>query len=161
MTKSWVYLMSNKDFIFLETYSGLWSCLPDPSGEQIFLPASVSETELGTALIKALDASCVVDPVENPEFYDVMGRVVPQYSSWVGSVMGKYGYKTRRAMFKDMKNCAVEMEGGVIVIKPSHHEKLEAWSGKGLTVEDYVSVSSSVEPSELGAGVYLALSRCT
>ncbi|WP_338052467.1 contact-dependent growth inhibition system immunity protein [Stutzerimonas marianensis] len=46
-------------------------------------------------------------------------------------------------------------------MRPSHHEKLEAWSGKGLSESDYVIIPSGSSPSDVGAALRLAFSRCT
>lgn len=60
-----------------------------------------------------------------------------------------------------MKNCSVELVKDTLIIQPSHHEKLEAWSGKGITESDYVVVSVNSSPGEVGAALRLAISRCT
>ncbi|MNV84973.1 hypothetical protein D3C71_1788910 [compost metagenome] len=90
-----------------------------------------------------------------------MGRVSPQYVEWVNEIMGKFEYKTKRIMFKEMKCCLVELISGSIVIRPTHHEKLEAWSDKGIEEDDCVVVPADGSPTELGAALRLALSRCT
>ncbi|MEP6930603.1 MAG: contact-dependent growth inhibition system immunity protein [Flavobacterium sp.] len=159
--RSWVYVKSNDDFIFIETYSGYWNCLPDPSGESFMLSHSSSNEEVGEAVLRGVSASRIINPKHDPEFFDVMGRVVPQYNSWISEVMSQFGYKTKRAMFKDMKNCAIELVKNTVMIQPSHHEKLEAWSGKGITESDYVVIPSNSSPVEVGAALRLAISRCT
>ena len=75
--------------------------------------------------------------------------------------MERYGYKTKRALFKDMKKCSIESNRGQITIRPSYHEKLEAWSGKGVSESDYVIIPSGSSPSDVGAALRLAFSRCT
>lgn len=60
-----------------------------------------------------------------------------------------------------MKKCSIESKGGQITIRLGHHEKLEAWSGKGLSESDYVIISSGSSPSDVGAALRLASSRCT
>ncbi len=50
---------------------------------------------------------------------------------------GKYGYKTKKALFKDMKHCTIHCVNGVIKISPYRHEKLEAWGG-GLVGEEMI-----------------------
>lgn len=59
-----------------------------------------------------------------------------------------------------MKNCGIHCFNGVITISPTRHEKLEGWGReKGDGIEDVIlSVDSS--PTEIGAGLRLALSRC-
>jgi hypothetical protein len=159
--KSWTYVKFNNDFIFVETYSGYFNCLPDPDGKKYFLPPSSTNGELGGSVLEALAVSRMIDPKESPDFFDFRGRVAIQYNEWVADAMIKFGYKTKRALFKDMKSCSVEAVGGLITIRPSHHEKLEAWSGKGINEKDYVVISSSSSPGDVGASLRLACSRCT
>lgn len=156
-----VYVKSNADFVFVETYSGYWNFLPDPEGKRHLMLSSCSDSEIGTAIFDALAASRRVDPQVNREFFDVRGRVALQYAEWVDSVMKGFGYKSKRVMFNDMKSCSVELVGDSIVIIPSHHEKLEAWSGKDIDESDHVVISSASSPSEVGAGLRLAMNRCT
>lgn len=75
---------------------------------------------------------------------------------WVGSTLERFGYKTRRALFKDMKKCSIESKEGQITIRPSHHEKPEIWSGKGISESLYVTVPSQSHPADIGAALRLA-----
>lgn len=159
--KSWAYIKSNNDFIFIETYSGYFNCLPDPEGKRFFLSPSSSDDELGERVLEALAVSRMIDPKEKPEFFDFRGRVATQYNEWVADAMIRFGYKTKRALFKGMKNCSVDEVDGAITIRPSHHEKLEAWSGKGITETDCVVISSNTPINEVGMALRLAFSRCT
>ncbi|WP_244657538.1 contact-dependent growth inhibition system immunity protein [Pseudomonas syringae] len=86
-----------------------------------------------------------------------------RYDQWVSGTLERYSYKNKRALFKDMKKCSIESKGGQITIRPGHHEKLEAWawSGKGLSESDYVIIPSGSSPSDVGAALRLAFSRCT
>ncbi|NDL44379.1 contact-dependent growth inhibition system immunity protein, partial [Photorhabdus laumondii] len=43
---------------------------------------------------------------------------------------------------------------------PSSHEKLEGWSGDGISVADYVVIPADSSPEEVGAALRLAFSRC-
>jgi hypothetical protein len=60
-----------------------------------------------------------------------------------------------------MKSCSVESKLGLLTIKPSYHEKLEAWSGDGIAKSDYVVLPADSPPEEIGVAIRLALSRCT
>jgi hypothetical protein len=75
--------------------------------------------------------------------------------------MQRYGYKTKRALFKNMKSCSVEVDDGMMTIQPWHHEKLEGWSGNGISKEDYVVIPANSTPGEIGEALRLAFSRCT
>ena len=59
-----------------------------------------------------------------------------------------------------MMRCSIEISDGRLTISPSCHEKLEAWSGKGLTEDDDVVLSVNSTTEEIGAGLRLAFSRC-
>lgn len=159
--KSWAYIKFNDDFIFIETYSGYFNCLPDPEGVRIYLSHPSTDIELGKSILEALSASRTIDPKLSPDFFDFRGRVAVQYESWVADLMSRFGYKTRRALFKNMKSCSVDAVGDVITMRPSHHEKLEAWTGKGIAEKDHVVVSSCCSHEEIGAALRLGLSRCT
>lgn len=159
--KAWAAAKFNNYFIYIETYSGFFNCLPDPEGKRFFLSRFSSDIELGARLIEALAVSRTVDPKKSPDFFDIRGRVIKEYDEWVAQVMVKFNYQTRRALFKNMKSCSVDAVDGLITLRPSHHEKLEAWSGKGITQKDHVIISSSSPHEEIGAALRLAFSRCT
>ncbi|MNE50988.1 hypothetical protein D3C80_1455890 [compost metagenome] len=74
--------------------------------------------------------------------------------------MEKYGYRTKRALFKNMKKAGIHLVNDVITIRPSFHEKLEAWSGNRINESDYVVLTAGSSPTDIGAGLRLALSRC-
>ena len=86
---------------------------------------------------------------------------IERYAAWTKALMEHYGYKTKRALFKEMKKCGIESKSGVIDIRPSHHEKLEGWSGEGITEEDHIKLAANSSPAEIGAALRLAFSRCT
>ena len=71
--------------------------------------------------------------------------------------MEKYGYKTKRSMFKNMKSVSIQRKENQIIFGPSHHEKLEVW---GRTKGDIIIPANS-SPAEVGAALRLAFSRCT
>jgi hypothetical protein len=163
---AWASVKSNKDFVCIQTRSGCQSLnLPDPEGEEFFLMHDVSDEEMGKALISALSASRYLDIKEcqasGNNFFDYRGRVEPEYKEWVDRTMARFGYKTKRTMFKDMLSCNVEVSNGLIMICPWHHVKLEALDGEGLTEADNVMISFNAPLVEVGVSLRLALSRCT
>ena len=159
--KKWAGVYHNDEFMLVETRSGYRGGLPDPEGVRFLLSPESKNHDLGHAVLEALSASRFLHPGEFPDFFDIRGRVVPQYEAWVSSFMAKYGYKNRRAMFKNMKKIDVESSNGLIVISPSHHEKLEAWSDKGITKDDSVVIAEMSNPEEVGVALEIALSRCS
>jgi hypothetical protein len=74
--------------------------------------------------------------------------------------MAGRGYKTKTALFQNMKLCSITLSKGTIKIDPTIHEKLEAWGrNKGDGIED-VLVPANSSASEIGAALRLGFSRC-
>lgn len=167
---AWAEAVCNGDFICVDTFSGYRSSRRDPKGKQILLSPDTSDEVLGLAVLDALAHSRFVlgaprtDVWVHPEvefdmdLYDHR-RVAERYAAWTKALMERYGYKTKRALFKDMKNCHIHREGDVITMHPSHHEKLEHWGG-GDGIEKLVIPADST-PEKIGASLRLAFSRCT
>jgi hypothetical protein len=158
---AWCAVYENRAFTYVETLSGYRAGLPDPRGLSTYLPAGSAPEALGVAVLTALAASRVLHPSEDPEFFDMRGRVVPGYESWVKATMAQYGYKSRRAMFRDMKSCSVERQSALLRMRPSHHERSETWSGEGLGLDSHVLVPADSAASAVGAALRVALERCT
>ncbi|MGG7554907.1 contact-dependent growth inhibition system immunity protein [Pseudomonas sp. ES3] len=168
---AWAEVKANSDFISVKTFSGYNSCRADPQGVDCLMSPDISDQELGASVLEALAQSRFVLPEPrkdvwiHPEatfdkgLYDY-GLTNQRYEAWVGSLIERYGYKSKRALFKDMKRCSVESKNGEIIIRPSRHEKLEAWSGKGISESDYVVVSLNSSSAEVGAALRLAFDRC-
>lgn len=169
---AWADAKMNKDFVSIKTFSGYRSSQADPQGVEHFFSPDVADKELGFAVLDALAHSRFVLPEPRKdvwihpeatfdmELYDY-NLTNQRYDQWVGSTLERYSYKTKRALFKDMKKCSIESNRGQITIRPSYHEKLEAWSGKGVSESDYVIIPSGSSPSDVGAALRLAFSRCT
>lgn len=157
--KKWAAIHANDEFVCVHTRSGFRRTAIDPDGKLIFLRAAPTPYELGQALQEALLVSRTLTPEEIGQFFD-LAAVNKKYENWVAVMMQKFGYKTRRALFRKMKFCGIECSEGVISIQPWFHEKLEAWSGKGIEKTDSVLISETASPHDLGAGALLALSRC-
>jgi len=169
---AWADAKMNKNFICLKTFSGYRSSQADPKGVEHFFSPDAADKELGLAVLDTLAHSRFVLPEPrkdvwiHPEAtfdmelydYDLTNQ---RYKKWVDGTLERYGYKTKRALFKDMKKCSIESKDGQITIRPSYHEKLEAWSGKGISESDYVTISSGSSSSDIGAALRLAFSRCT
>lgn len=99
----------------------------------------------------------VYGSAEDKDFFDPVKRR-QRYDDWVAHLCEQLGYKTKRALFKNMMSCSIWLNNGRIEISPSRHVKLDAWDGM-KDVEDVI-VSLDNTPAEIGAGLRLALSRC-
>lgn len=155
----WVNVFVNNEFLSVETYSGLGRVRRDSLFSSHLLASGTNEHDIGEIILQALSDSRTLTVKECETFFD-LEKGKQDYSDWVTMLMGKYGYKTRKALFKDMKNCSIHCNNSVITISPSRHEKLEAWGRtKGDGIEDVI-LSTDSSPAEIGAGLRLALSRC-
>jgi hypothetical protein len=169
---AWANAKSNGDFILVETFSGYTSSMRDPIGKQHFLAPDANDEELGFAVLDALAHSRFVLPAPRTdvwihpeasfdmELYDYR-QTAARYAAWTNDLMARYGYKTKRALFKTMKSCSIESKGGVVTISPSHHEKLEGWGREHDDGIEDVVIPADNTPSEIGAALRLAFDRCT
>ena len=156
---SWCAAYANEEFICITTYSGYRSSRRDPQGAQHHLRPEASDEELGLAVIDALKHSRFILPKDDPDLYDYR-RAGERYKAWIADLMSRYGYETKRALFKNMDYCHVKSSKGFMTIRPSFHERLEGWSGDGISPDDNVVLSSDSVPEEIGAGLRLCFSRC-
>ncbi|HEN3565422.1 TPA: CdiI family contact-dependent growth inhibition immunity protein [Yersinia enterocolitica] len=155
----WVSVSSTKDFLSVDTYSGLGMVGRDPLFPPNLLPPDTDDQTIGEAVLIALSNSRTLSLEESADFFD-LEKGKEQYAAWIAMLMERYGYKTKRALFKDMKRCSIHCLNDVITISPSRHEKLEAWSGRGIKESDHVVIPADSIPEEIGAALRLALSRC-
>jgi hypothetical protein len=171
--RQWAGAKLNQDFFCIETYSGYGGGTDrDPKGSQSLLPSDASNESVGAALLEALSRSRFVLPEPRKDVwihpaatfdlelsdYELSAE---RYKTWIADLMHRYGYKTKRVLFKDMNSCTIECDDGFITIQPSHHDKLEGWGReKGDGIEDVVIPADS-SPEAIGAALRLAFSRCT
>jgi len=133
----------------------------DPAGALHDMRPDVSDEMLGAAVVDCLSRSRFLDTEESRAALYNLENGQRNYLAWIERLMQFGGYKTRRALFKQMMSCGIEQEGDTITIRPTHHEKLEGWSGKGFSPADYVVVPASASPAEIGAALREAFRRCT
>lgn len=153
--------LCNGDFILIETNSGRGRMQTDPDAPQHLLRMDAPDDEIGTAVLLALSRSRQIALEEIATFFD-LERNDKLYAEWIIDLMHRYGYKTKRALFKDMMNVSIRLEkaGATIRFTPMRHEALEAWGReKGDGIEDVI-VSAVSSPAEIGAGFRVALERC-
>ncbi|BBV76750.1 hypothetical protein STW0522RAO56_28040 [Raoultella planticola] len=156
----WANVFVTKEFLSVETYSGLGMTANDPLFPSHLLPVDVDDQCLGETILRAVSNSRTLTELEDRIAFFDLEKGKEQYSAWKVMLMEKYGYKTQKALFKDMKKCGIHLINGVITISPTRHEKLEAWGRtKGDGIEDII-LSTGSSPAEIGAGLRLALSRC-
>lgn len=156
----WASCYYKSDFLLIETQSGLGMVAADSLFLAHLLQPDADDEIIGKAVLQALSNSRTLNVLEDRVAFFDLEKGKEQYAIWIAMLMEKYGYKSKKALFKDMKNCGIHLVNNVITISPTRHEKLEAWGRtKGDGIED-VTLSTDSSPSEIGAGLRLALSRC-
>ncbi|MGN7998531.1 contact-dependent growth inhibition system immunity protein [Sphingomonas sp. 22176] len=151
-------IKNNPEFMLIETYSGFRLGWADPEGQQIYLPPDASADSIGCALIAALSASRIFTVDNRPII--TREQHAERYERWVENLMQRYGYRTRRAAFKSMKSVSADVYHGKLHIRPSRHEKLEAWGQSKSDGFEDVILPYPDGADAIGEAVRIALERC-
>jgi hypothetical protein len=117
----------------------------------------VNDDELGNSIFKAINASRQIDPMKAVELLE-SGGADTCIESRDNHMMQKFGYKNKRQLYRKMASCGVELESKQITISPTHHDRLESWTG--VQDAENVVISATVSNAELGAAVREGFSRC-
>lgn len=156
----WVEISVTDLFICIDTFSGLGLVGRDPLFPSHLLPPDADDECIGKKILLALsDSRTMTNREERAELFG-REQVKSNYKAWIDMLMGQYGYKTKKSLFKGMRKCGAHCINGVIEISPSNHYKLESWgTTKDDGIEDVI-LSTDNTPAEIGAGFRLALGRC-
>ena len=153
----WAGYKANERALIIQTWSGFGRYAPDHLYPPHILPLDTDNGTLGTTVLQALANSRTLDnEAERIDFLKQESFKL-RYEDWVANLCGNLGYKTRRALFKNMMSVDIWLHNGCLKISPSRHVKLEAWDAIDA---DNVILSLDNSPEEIGAGLKLALSRC-
>ncbi len=152
---------ANADYVWVRTYSGYGVYSPDFAAGIVRFDRNVSAEFLGQATLNALAKSRKVMDAEWHLLSEGM-RMLERVRLWDQEEMAALGYKTLRAMYKDMMSVTVERRQGIIVFAPTRHDKLQAWEGFPRDDKDHedVVIDASASPQSVGEAALLALSRC-
>ena len=143
----WAGYKANERALIIQTWSGFGRYAPDHLYPPHILPLDTDNGTLGTTVLQALANSRTLDnEAERIDFLKQESFKL-RYEDWVANLCGNLGYKTRRALFKNMMSGDIWLHNGCLKISPSRH------------VNDVI-LSLDNSPEEIGAGLRLALSRC-
>ena len=153
----WAGYKANERALIIQTWSGFGRYALDHLYPPHILPLDTDNETLGTTVLQALANSRTLDNEAERIDFLKQENFKPRYEDWVAKLCGNLGYKTRRALFKNMMSVDIWLHNGCLKISPSRHVKLEAWDA--IDADDVIlSLDNSHE--EIGAGLRLALSRC-
>ena len=153
----WAGYKANERAFIIQTWSGFGRYAPDHLYPPHILPLDTDNGTLGTTVLQALANSRTLDNEAERIDFLKQESFKPRYEDWVANLCGNLGYKTRRALFKNMMSGDIWLHNGCLKISPSRHVKLEAWDA--IDADDVI-LSLDNSPEEIGAGLKLALSRC-
>ena len=153
----WAGYKANERALIIQTWSGFGRYAPDHLYPPHILPLDADNETLGTTVLQALANSRTLDNEAERIDFLKQESFKPRYENWVANLCGNLGYKTRRALFKNMMSGDIWLHNGCLKISPSRHVKLEAWDA--IDADDVI-LSLDNSPEEIGAGLRLALSRC-
>ena len=153
----WAGYKANERALIIQTWSGFGRYAPDHLYPPHILPLDIDNGTLGTTVLQALANSRTLDNEAERIDFLKQESFKPRYEDWVANLCGNLGYKTRRALFKNMMSVDIWLHNGCLKISPSRHVKLEAWDA--IDADDVI-LSLDNSPEEIGAGLRLALSRC-
>lgn len=145
-------------FINIASLSGHRLYRVDRQAFDCYLESSVDAETLGFWLSKALVASKTYELAEIGNFFD-RDVVKAYHDKWATDMIQRYGYKSRRALFKSLMHCSCVKRGGTIEIMPTQKGPGESWVGIGDSGA-HVFLPESCTVRELGEGLRLAMSRC-
>jgi hypothetical protein len=156
---NWAEVYLNEDYFEIITCSMGMIGYPEPEAEPYYLAPYADNATLGNAVRKALSASKRLTVEEFQKLFSsgVIQRLIEDRTN---AVMQKYGYKTKRAMCKNMNNCSIDMVDGKIRIQPMHHKTVDGYSAtKGGPAP--LSIDATASDAELGDALREGFKRCT
>lgn len=156
---NWAEVYLNEDFFEIITCSRGMLGYAEPSAPPHYLAPDVDNATIGATLRTALAASKRVSVEEFQKIF--ASGVIQQLGEEREKVaMQKYGYKTKRAMYKNMDNCSVDVVDGKIKIQPMHHKTIDGYSATKDGPPPLV-VDALVSDAELGATLREGFKSCT
>lgn len=151
----------NGNFIQLVTFSIGMLDYAEPDAPPHYLPPDVDDAALGHTLRLALKASkrVSVDEFQKMFHSGVIQQRSKDREAWA---MKHYGYKTKRAMYKNMDICSIEIANGQIMIQPTHMKAADgSYTVKTDTGPFPLYVAETVSDAELGAALREGFKHCT
>lgn len=154
-----VHIYATNQFLLVQPCAGFRRVGHNLDEPATYLDHDANAKEIGNAVLHSLRRYKKLTAVEVGVFFD-LSKSESAYQIWVDSLLHRYGYNSKKELFKSMKHCSVRLQDQILKISPSKHEKLEAWSGTGQGGQDDVLVQVSSSSGEVGEGVRTALERC-
>ena len=148
-------IQGNREFVSVRAQIGYRTRLIDPGFREILLSPDATGATLGEAILTAVSASRAI---RLEEAMALSAAAREQYEFWVKEISERYGYASRKALFRYMRSCSVDLRPGGLTFVPTNHVRAESWSG--LPQAEHVVIAPASTAEEVGAALRLAFSRC-
>jgi hypothetical protein len=156
--RQWTDIHRTEKFVSVEPKSGYRRVLPEDAGNIIYLPLDAADEDLGRAVLDALDRSRFIWPPDEPEFFKWQ-RFMKCHRNRETDFMRRYGYKTKRDLYKNMNWVRVERSESKISIQP-HQRRDKPGEWKWLAPEQNVVIPETRNAAAVGSMLRLAFERC-
>ena len=150
----------NGDFFEFITISRGMMGYADPDVMPKYLPPNSTDEEIGSAMRQALSHSKRISAAEFQALFK-SGIVQKKMKEHEDSSIKEHGYKSRRALYLNMKNCTVSQHEDRIEVQPMHHNSIDGFSATKQDISKMLNVNVDASDSELGAAIKEGLCRCT
>jgi hypothetical protein len=159
ITSKRAFCYCNGDFIFVK--GDIWCSILRFVISKIDLSIRSNNYDIGKALTECLENSKellndewdAIYGTDDQAFIDLF-RIENEKEDNI--LLQKYGYKNRNALYKNMMDCPIDIEGSVVTISIYNHTKLDTWEG----TDENFKISLLSPPAIIGATVRYAFSRC-
>ena len=149
----------NDNFFWLHTQAVGMINVGDPLVEPEYLAPYVDDAMLGATLRQCLQKSRHIEMSEFQKMFKA--GVFNQLDEERGqAAMQKYGYKTKRALYKNMLCCWISMFDGKVKIAPSHQKSVDSYTATKDGPEPF-TLHGPISDAELGAALREGFKRCT
>ena len=113
----WAGYKANERALIIQTWSGFGRYAPDHLYPPHILPLDADNETLGTTVLQALANSRTLDNEAERIDFLKQESFKPRYEDWVANLCRNLGYKTRRALFKNMMNGNIRLHNGCLKIR--------------------------------------------
>ncbi|NEN76631.1 CdiI family contact-dependent growth inhibition immunity protein [Pelistega sp. NLN82] len=157
-----IQIRKTKEFILITSYLNAGISVSDPEQEFIYHPIDISDEELGAYVKQKLTESRDI-PYE--QFYELyQSNTIHNLTKTLEKeMMLLYGYKNRKAIYKNMRFMTIESDKDKMVIIPHHQDSLDG--STTISNEDNTMLSftydKTISDKDLGIAVREAFNYCT
>jgi hypothetical protein len=156
--RNWTAVAQTSKLTAFTPFSGYGQYLPDETLDVIYLEPGAPDTELGKALLRALNESRFIHPDDEPTFFKEE-RASAAYEAWHENLLKRGTYETEKDAYAEMRYCLATRTEGKISIQP-HAGDPEPRYWVDLPESATVIIPATSDPALLGAALTLALRRC-